>query len=319
MTFRVPAVFAIACLVAAGAVAQCPESFSVPQSDVTAIAVDQTHVYFTHGGRIERVPLEGGKAAGLANFGDAWVMDLALDDDDVYFLVRNRKDNGDSVGVIPKSGGTAIALLRGVYASAMVPDGEWMYVADPGSMRASNADGRIIRVKRDGSEAEALASGLDLVMGMLLDGDSVYFSEAGQAGRRRSGGVRRVAKSGGKVERLAKLPGAWTLTSDGSTLYAVHISGNHDGSISAISKSDGRVRQLVSKFKFEVIAPLHYSSGSLYFGNVVSQTKARLEAFNVADGTRRTIAEFEGGFPRIAVDRCGVYYSTTAGLERAAP
>lgn len=287
----------------------CPAWFSIPQANVSGIALDETDVYFSHEGFVKRVPKQGGTPRPIANLPGRWVMYLALDTESVYFVARTIADGTDGIYRISKRGGAATLLLKG-YASEMVADGDWLYLACPGF----GGNGRILRVKTDGTKAETLVWGVRMTMGMVVDGEAVYFSEVDRKGS----GVRRVPKDGGKAKSVAEVTGAAMMVQDGTSLYVVRIP-EYPGRIDAISKLDGSVRTLVTGIVFETLEPLAFHGDSLYFGNIIDPKRSRIEAVRPPDTARRVVAEFEGGFPRIAVDHCGVYFSTTSGIERAGP
>jgi hypothetical protein len=148
----------------------CPSSFSIPQPDVTDIAVDETDVYFSHEGFIRRVSKEGGSPIVIAKLSGKWVMYLVTDDTNVYFAARDKTDRVDAVYRISKNGGAATLLVKGIYAAEMIPDGDWLYIAYPG-LPARKIPGQIIRVKKDGSAIETVVTGLRMTMGMLLEGE----------------------------------------------------------------------------------------------------------------------------------------------------
>jgi hypothetical protein len=301
-------VFLIAAAVAMATASQPCPAFSVPYQDVTAVAVDERDVYFSQGGFVLRVPKEGGTPRRIVNLPDERVMYLALDDANVYFLARNKTRRTDGIYSVAKTGGPAARIVD-IYAHEIIPEGEWLYLLCPGA-------GRILRVRKDATAIETLASGLRLAMGMVLDGDSIYFSETDP--RSLTGSVRRVPKSGGRVTRVANVRGATALTHDEANLYVARLP-ERNGSIDAVSKSDGKVKNLVRGIMFETIEPLVVHRDSLYVGNMVGGDAIQLEAVRPSTGERRTIQKLDGGFPRFATDACGVYFITREGIERASP
>lgn len=312
------AMFLMSFFPAAGSEPCAPFFINVPE--VFDIAVDESGLYFTSGGSLWRVPLGNGSPTPIGYLKDRSLMMITVDDTRIFVMVRSRTD-GDSVLAIPKSGGVATELLRGITASAMAQDGDWLYILSPGTFARgrSNGDGAIVRVKKDGSKWERIATGLRMPMGLLLDGDRLYVSERGIDSSDTSGGVKWLPKGGGRTKRLAKVPLSMAMAQDRSNLYVATLGGEHQGSIHSVSKSDGNARELVDGIRFELILPLEVFDDSLYFGTMIDERRARIEAIDLDDGARRTVAEIEGGSPFIAVDRCGVYYSTSKGIERAGP
>jgi hypothetical protein len=113
------------------------------------------------------VPPGGGTPAPVAHLNDHVFMSIALDEAHVYVNVRNLPQRRDSVLAIPRSGGAATELLRGITAVAMIPDGAWLYLLTPGTSERgeSRGDGAVLRVKTDGSGWEKIATGLRMPLG----------------------------------------------------------------------------------------------------------------------------------------------------------
>lgn len=301
----------------------CAASPSVTESDVTAIAVDTTHIYFgDSSGNIHRVSKSGGAVESVSGMSGTMVLFAEVDDRNVYFVAQSRADGSHTIYSAPKNGGAPVILAGGFFVYRILPDGDWLYLVAPGTMHGSvwDPNGQILRVRRDGSHVETLASGLRGPVGMVIDGDELYFSERGTSFSDTSGGIRRMSKEGGSVTVVASLPGALMLAQDATHIFSVRVASSDLGAIDMISKSDGSVTPLVSGVGFDVLEPLEFFGDSLYFGNVLSSGVAGIEALRTATGERRTIAEVhEGGFPDFAIDSCGVYYSSAAGILRAGP
>lgn len=299
----------------------CRPGVIATQSGVSDIAADPANLYFGEdSGRVHRVAKSGGPSTPLVTMSESWITFLAVDAIDVYFAARSRSTGLDSIYAVPKSGGTPRLLLSDVLSAwEMVPDGDWLYLLAVGNLSHMPwpADGRVVRIRKDGSAVETVAGNLRAPLGMVIDGESVYFTEAGANPADPAGGVRRVSKSGGTVATVAPLAGAWTLAQDAENLYAVDISrGERNGAIHSVSKRDGSIRQLATGIAFEVIEPVEVFNGSLYFMNLLGSTRAQIEALPVTGGDRRIVAEFDWGFPQFVIDGCGIYYSTPVGIER---
>lgn len=301
----------------------CQAGVVAAQSEVVDVAVDASHVYYgDFSGNLHRVTKSnGGTPALLATLPGSWISFLALDDTHIYFQARNRSTDRDSVYVMPKEGGPPTLLIADLqYAWDMSAADGWLYlqIAVISATTGWPSDGRIIRIRNDGSAVETIASGLHGSMGMTVDDQYVYYTESGESPFDPSGGLRRVAKSGGAAESLATLPGAWSLAQDDTGLYVLRISqGERNASIDAVSKLDGRAATLVTGIWFEMFEPMEVFNGSLYFMNLLGTTTARIESVPVSGGERRTFAAYPWGFRLFAVDSCGVYVVTTTGVERA--
>lgn len=299
----------------------CETSAITTASGVIDLAVDDAYVYFgDSGGSLWRVVKSGGSPDLLSRMIGTSIYFLAIDASNLYFQAGDLTSGLQSVYVIPKSGGQPKLLVSSLrWALDMIPDGDWLYVLSAGSLGPPPwpSDGRIMRVRKDGTALETIASALRAPMAMRLDGDTLYFTEAGTSPADPDGGVRRVPKSGGAITTVATLPVAWALAQDGTSLYVMRVIGSDLGAVDVVSKRDGSVTPLLSAVGFEPIEPMEVVGGSLVFMNVVSATKARIEALPLAGGERRIVREFARNFPQFAADSCAVYFSTPSGIEKA--
>lgn len=329
------AVFAIVALAAAATAGVTPDashrrrairipapctSFSVAADHATDIAVDETHLYFgDNDGNVHRVSKRGGTPSLVVNIPGSWIIFIAVDAEQVYFLARERATNKDTVRAVAKGGGVPILLSDVGFVYEMISDGEWLYLVHPGTYVSGSmwkADGRLLRVRTDGSATETLAAPLRGPVGLLIDGDDLYFSERGTDPADQSGGLRRMPKAGGPVTKVADIPGALMLTGDTTHLFAFRIEGSDRGALDMVPKSGGAAVQLASGVYFETFQPLTVLGDSVYFGDLVSGNTVKIDAIRPATGERRTVSTFQGGFPQIAIDSCGVYYSTPTTIER---
>lgn len=298
----------------------CDPGVIVSHAGVTGIAVDSQHVYFTNSrGELYRLARSGGPPRLLASIPGTESDFIAIDGTNVYFQSRGRSLT-DSVYAVPKAGGEPVLLLQDLRgAFELVANGEWLYILEAGTLRPGSwlADGEIVRVRKDGSAHETIASNLKAPAAMELDGDFIYFTECGTGPADPAGGVRRVAKSGGAVTSIATVVGAWALAQDMTTLYVLRNIGQETGEIDAVSKLDGTVTPMIAGIRFEVIAPIEVYGDALYFMNLVNGTTARIEVLPLHGGDWRSLREFQWNFPQIEIDSCGVYFSTPYGIERA--
>lgn len=231
----------------------------VDDAYVPLIATDATHVYyldeFTY--VVSRVPKNGGLAETVVSLGNlaAFITDLAVDDTNVYvstipFTEEGALAPGD-VYAAPKTGGSLRTLASDInWPLNLATDATHVYWASLGTYDPDAdvlaSDGKIERVRKDGTGRQTLAQGLSGPFDVLLDGDTVFFSETGDGVDNPSAGIRRVAKTGGTVTPIESSHVALDLTDNGSeivfyggTLNPVNIG------LFRVAKSGGTVRQIV--------------------------------------------------------------------------
>jgi hypothetical protein len=115
----------------------------------------------------------------------ALVMGIATSDTHVFWIVRGRLLESDSIVRVAKSGGarTTVVTARGDIAHIRVVDGT-LYYSDSGTPRAADDDGpnqgRIMRVDVDGGDPVMIAAVEEReIVGMSVVGDTIYFSDGG--------------------------------------------------------------------------------------------------------------------------------------------
>lgn len=300
--------------------ALCSSGVVASATGATDVVVDDRDVFFgDSGGRPWRVAKSGGTPALLTSMAGTAVNFLALDASSVYF--QTQSGDAASVYTIPKGGGDPKLLVSGLYWSLdMIPDGDWLYIVAAGRIGPPPwpVEGRILRVRKDGSAQETLATSLRTPMAMRLEGDVLYFTEAGTNLSDTTGGVRRMPKNGGAITSLANVPLAWALAQDAGCLYVLRVIGSDLGAVDVVSKSDGSVKPLITSVSFEPFEPMEVVGGRLVFMHTLSSSSVRIDALPLPGGERQTIREYARNFPQFAADACAVYYSTPTAIERTA-
>lgn len=113
------------------------------------------------------------------------VIDIATSDTHVYWIVRGRLLEADTIVRAPKSGGAreVVATGRGDISHVRV-DGNTVFYSDSGTPRAAGDDGpnqgRIMRV--DGGAGDpVMVAAVDEreIVGLAIAGDTVYFADGG--------------------------------------------------------------------------------------------------------------------------------------------
>jgi hypothetical protein len=159
-------------------------------------AVDRDGAYMTTGGKIVRLPKNGGKPRVLAKV-EGWIIDLQIVGEFIYvstadtYMMTGRKPNPRHGTILrfPKSGG-AVKKITEVDSSRplMAIDDRHIYFVGDGSIRSVPIEGgRIETLARDDANP---------AMSIAADRDAIYFAAGGE--------VRRVPKIGGVISVLYK-------------------------------------------------------------------------------------------------------------------
>lgn len=155
---------------------------------VLALAVDQSHVYWAAGGRVQRTPRAGGPTTELWNAGvQGAIHALAVDDTHVYTTHR-----GGTVSRVSKSAGEASVLAEGqADPRDLEVDEQAVYWVD---FHTQGNDGAIRSVPKDGGPVTTVALGQQMIgTKIAIDDQYVYFV---------AGELLRVPKSGGTPNLL---------------------------------------------------------------------------------------------------------------------
>src|SRR5206468_2352482 len=134
-----------------------------------------------------------------------------------------------TIYAIPKRGGQPKTLAENVSLPQQIAsDGTFVYWISLGTVvhdPTFAADGKIERIRKDGSDRQLLAGNLSGPTSLALDAASLFFTETGLGLGNPSAGVRRMPKSGGSIQELYSSE-VDVLSLDGDTLYM--LSENYD-------------------------------------------------------------------------------------------
>lgn len=301
----------------------CSSGVVAINSQVIDIAVDRGFVYYgDYAGNLYRVSRHGGTPTLLAAMAGRWTMFLAVDDERVYFVSREIPSNRESIYAIAKSGGSPSLITDSGGGFEVVVDEDWVYAIAPGTPQPNATwlrDGSIRRFRKDGTATETIASSLKAPMGMVIDGETIYFTEYGLSINDASGGLRSVPKTGGAVSNLASFPHAIGIAQSATTLYVFRkLPGSQFGAVSEVSKAGGAPTPFADTIGFNVLPAMQVRGDWLFFLNLLDDAVGQIEVMPLGSGPRTVLSQHQWGFPQIAVDSCAVYFSTTAGVERVA-
>lgn len=213
---------------------------------VEGVAVDETYAYFGSEDQfLRRVAKIGGGVPDILAHAPLPIGRVSADDANVYFTTftdRNIEGNG-GLYVVGKNGGEPTQLASGrIYDMAI----------DSGFVYWTDFNGALYRIAKSGGARQQLAAP-SFPLGLLLDGNDVYYSDAG-AQR-----VLRVAKSGGTPAVVAEGVVVNFLTTDGTYLY---MSGLLAPGILKVAKSGGTPTTLATGQTFA--SGIGYVNGLVY-------------------------------------------------------
>jgi hypothetical protein len=114
---------------------------------------------------------------------------ILADGDHVYFATKS-----GTLGRIPKAGGKAEVLHPSLRGPTGMVIGETIYVATAGA---------IVSVPKTGGASTPVASGLNLVQGLVMDASYLYFADYVKD----TSTIARILKTGGNIDRLQSVPG----------------------------------------------------------------------------------------------------------------
>jgi hypothetical protein len=189
-----------------------------------AYALDTTDVFFADGDRILRVAKRGGSPVRVATV-PAPVFELAVAGDSVYVSFadtrdmtgRNLKARPGQILKIAKKGGAAVEL--GEHNSPlphMAIDNRTVFFTGRGTILSMPIGGGPLTIlARDDSHSPG---------SIAIDGGAVYFSAGGE--------VRRVAKTGGRVDVLYRAHIVLDVRTAGGAIYAARNLAYDRGTIS---------------------------------------------------------------------------------------
>ncbi|MBL8607277.1 MAG: hypothetical protein JNL38_08155 [Myxococcales bacterium] len=178
---------------------------AAPQTGTFALAVDETHVYFSTSSGVKRVP-KGGGAVSLLGPGDS--ADIVFDGANVVYSVYREGDAGGAVRSVPRGGGSVTTVSSGISgAEGLAIDDRFIYVAQ-------EQGAAILELPRGGGVPRGLSAAY--ARRIAIDADFVYYATYSSAA------IRRVGRASGAVAEVATSTSpsrAANMVLDGDTIY----------------------------------------------------------------------------------------------------
>lgn len=240
-----------------GEVSTVDNGEKMPQSETGGIVSDDKYIYWNAGGNILRISKDGGKPEIVASENVGIGIDMAVDNDKVYwanhgYYSPNSPMLPKPIYSVSKKGGKAEILAdQQNVPSNIVTDEKFVY------WHTVNA---ILKVAKSGGQPQVVyqatdKEGIDV---MEQDADNLYFGFRG-AGESRWA-LRKVAKNGGEPVTLVKTFSLKPFVVDDPNIYFFDEAGMTADVLCKVSKNGGEV----------IPIDTGYSSG------VITQTKTQV-------------------------------------------
>lgn len=306
---------------------RCQFGSILPFMEPVHLTTDATHIYFVPflvpfpSNFVQRVPKRGGAVESLYthDLSDA-VASLFVDDTTVYVGLIPEVEGTDippgKIVAFPKTGGTPRTIATDVkLPNDFATDATHVYWVSGGTFKFLTgtflSDGKIERARKDGSGRETLAEGLSYPYQLLLDGDTVFFSEIGLAASNPHGGVRRVAKSGGPVVGLTS---GWRTVeleqTGGEVVFQAEREDGTDTGIYRMSKNGGTLTPVVLDENLTAEG-LRLLGDRVYYISFLEDDQEYFMSVPITGGPPRVVRladyTWDGDFE---VDSCALYYGS---------
>ena len=290
------------------------------------LALDGDVLYFADDeGGVFRLSRNGGEPTRLVGLNDGTlVVSLAVDEQSVYFSTAAPDGFLASIYSVQKSGGRPALLASGVVTPFdLAIDEEFIYWNSIGTPEDEEflPDGKIERMRKDGSARTTLASSLSYPLAIALDGPNVLFGETGLAMGNDSAGLRSVPKSGGVVTALIDDQPVLGIAATDTNIYigAVDITAEA-GTVSSLSKGTNTLTRLVSDAGLPIA--LRVIGNDLYY--FLLSDIDTIRTVPTTGGTARIVKQADFATQEYAVDACAIFfatidYDTFFGTIRRAP
>ncbi|MDQ3918407.1 MAG: hypothetical protein M3348_08000 [Acidobacteriota bacterium] len=247
-----------------GAVTSLDDGENVPQSDQGGPGVDDKFIYWSTGGKILRVPKDGGKPEAVATENVGIGVDMAVDDERIYWADHSYYSPDSPVRPSPiytvskRGGGKTENFADGQNVPhSLLTDEKFVYWVTPSSIlkqaKAGAGQAQVIYQAADKEGIDELAQ----------DADNLYFGFRG-AGQSRWA-LRKISKQGGEPQTLVKTYSLKPVAVDDANVYFFDGDRLTADLLCKVPKQGGEVTRLDSGYAGGVIAR---DKAAVYFASL---------------------------------------------------
>ncbi|HEV7398493.1 MAG TPA: hypothetical protein VGN86_18415 [Pyrinomonadaceae bacterium] len=245
-----------------GAVTTLDDGKNLPQSETGGIAMDDKFIYWNAGGKILRISKDGGKPEPIATDHVGIGIDLALDDEKVYwanhgYYSANSPTRPSPIYSVSKKGGpTEIFADQQHGPHSLVVDEAFVYWATPASILKQAKAGGPPQVVYQATDKEGVDE-------LAQDSDSLYFGFRSAGNSRWA--LRKISKQGGEPQTLVKTYSLKPIAVDDANIYFFDEDGMTKDAFCRVSKSGGSVTKIDTGYASGVITQ---SKSLVYFASL---------------------------------------------------
>lgn len=234
-----------------GAVMNFDDGKNLPQSDYGGMAIDDKYVYWNAGGNILRISKDGGKPEVVASENVGIGVDIAIDDEKVYwanhgYYSPNSPTLPKPIYMVSKQGGKAEIFADGQNVPhSLVIDEKYVYWLTSNSiMKQAKAGG--------GPQVISQITDKENIDEMSEDNENLYFGFRGAGESRWS--LHKISKQGGEPQTIVKRYSLKPVAVDDTNIYFFDEDGMTADLLCKVSKTGGEVTKLDSGYASGVIA-----------------------------------------------------------------
>jgi hypothetical protein len=245
-----------------GAVTNLDDGKNMPQSETGGIAIDGKYIYWNAGGKIWRVSSDGGTAETVASEKVGIGIDLAVDNEKVYwanhgYYSANSPTKPSPIYAVSKQGGqTEIFVDQQNIPHSVLVDDRFVYWVTPTSILKQAKSGGQLQVVYQASDKEGVDE-------LAQDSENLYFGFRG-AGESRWA-LRKISKQGGEPQTLVKTYSLRPIAVDETNVYFFDEESMSKDAFCRVSKNGGEVTRLDYGYASGVITQ---SKTQVYFGSL---------------------------------------------------
>lgn len=236
---------------ASSAVTSLDNGEKTPQSDYGGMAIDEKFIYWKALGSILRISKEGGKPEVIASEYVGIGIDMAVDNEKVYwtnhgYYSANTPIVPSPIYAVSKQGGKVEAFSANQHnPHSLVVDEKFVYWVTPTSIVKQAKSGGPPQVIYQAAEKEGIDE-------LAQDADNLYFGFRG-AGESRWA-LRKISKQGGEPQTIVKRYSSKPIAVDETNIYFFDEEGLTNDVFCKVSKNGGDVTKIDFGYASGVIA-----------------------------------------------------------------